>query len=254
MTTVVSARLSRRSLPRLSLAAAHFPMKLVPNRFLLVRGTPLRTHPTGVRPRRHDARNDHRTDTGQLAHFRRDVFDRGIERLAVIDQLAIEGDDALGQPDLLLPACADNGVLAAVTSSRDHLELTAGWGLTRIDAQVDRAQQYRQGINGPGALSDHLLASHDQDPQHHTLARRLGATAAARCRPPNPNAQHAPSPTSPSCRHRDVAWLASPTARRENAGIGDVLGKPGAVGADTFDDDQRRLLCDSAGDPAQCAA
>ena len=91
-----------------------------------------------MRPRRQYARSDHRADPGQLTQFWSDIFDGGIERLAIVDQLGIEGDDTLGQPDSLMPAGTNNGVLAAVTPSCDNLELPVRQGLTRIDPKVDK--------------------------------------------------------------------------------------------------------------------
>ena len=106
--------------------------------------------------------DDTAADTGQLAQFWGSVCDGDIESLAVVHQLAIEGDDVFGQPDGLLPAGADDGILSTSTPSGDHLELTVQQRFPRIDSQIDRAQQRGQGVDGPGALSDHLLTSHDQ--------------------------------------------------------------------------------------------
>lgn len=41
---------------------------------------------------------------------------------------------------------------------------------TRVDAEVDGAQQCGEGVDGPSALSDHLLAGDDQDTRNHPLA------------------------------------------------------------------------------------
>ena len=212
----------------------------------------LRAHATGMRPRRQYARSDHQADPGQLTQFWSDVFDGGIERLAIVDQLGIEGDDTLGQPDSLMPAGTNNGVLAAVTPSCDNLELPVRQGLTRIDPKVDGAQQRRQSVDSPGAFSDHLLASHNQHPQHHPLAGGSG--------PPQPRGVDRQDRARDTVRVQRIS-LADPATRGgrhlrgfgdQHAGIGDALGKPGSVRADAFDDDQRRLLGDAAGDPTQC--
>ena len=107
----------------------------------------LRADTTLMRPRRQYARSDHRADPGQLTQFWSDIFDGGIERLAIVDQLGIEGDDTRGQPASLMPAGTNNGVLAAVTPSCDNLELPVRQGLTRIDPKVDGAQQRRQSVD-----------------------------------------------------------------------------------------------------------
>lgn len=55
-----------------------------------------------MRPGRQDGRGDHGADARQLAQLRGGVRDGDIEGLAVVDQLAIEGHDTLGQPDRFL--------------------------------------------------------------------------------------------------------------------------------------------------------
>ena len=62
-----------------------------------------------MRPHRQDAGGHDRTHPGQLAEFGSDILDEGIETPTVVDQLAVEGYDALGQPDRFLPAGGDDG-------------------------------------------------------------------------------------------------------------------------------------------------
>ena len=198
-------------------------------------------------------RGDHRADPGQLAQFRGGVCDGNVEGLAVVDQLTIEGNDALGQPDGFLPAGTDDGILSAVTPSGDHLELTVQQCFTRIDSQVDRAQQRGQSVDRPGPLSDHLFAGHDQHAQYHP---RAGGTW-----PPQPGGVDGQDRASDADRVQgiglaDTATLGGGHRRRlgdKQPGIGHALGQPGTVGTDSLDDDQCRLLADPVGDPRQCA-
>lgn len=106
---------------------------------------------------------------GQLAQLRSDTLDEGIEALAVVDELTVEGGDAPGQPDRFLPAGRGNRVFFAITPCRDDLELTVWPCSTYVKTKIHGAQQCSQGVDRPGAFGDHLLAGHRQNAQRHPL-------------------------------------------------------------------------------------
>ena len=64
--------------------------------------------PPRMGPRRQDTCGDDRAHAGQLAQLKSNILDEGIEALTIVDEFAVEGDDALGQPDRFLPAGGDD--------------------------------------------------------------------------------------------------------------------------------------------------
>ncbi|MDA4088704.1 hypothetical protein MHAS44199_23950 [Mycolicibacterium hassiacum DSM 44199] len=65
------------------------------------------------------------------------ILDEDIETFAVVGQLSIEGNDALGQPDRLVAAGTEDGIFFALTPLGDYLELAVRQRFTRIKPEVD---------------------------------------------------------------------------------------------------------------------
>ena len=117
ITTVVSARFMRRSVPHSVSRGCWDRAGCCQDRERC-----FGADPTGVWPCHEYACGHDGARAGELAQLWGDVCDDSIEGLAVVDEFSVERDDAFSQPDCFAAAGADHGVLVAITPSCYDLE------------------------------------------------------------------------------------------------------------------------------------
>ena len=173
MTTVVSARLSRRSTPRLSRCRTVFPDdagighvrakeanaasdRTRPGCDHVISTQPATTAPTPGRSHSSGAMSL----TAESSAWRLSVRSASSAVIRFANRMAS-------------PAGTQRGAFSAGTLDRDGADLSVSQRFTRIDPQIDRPEQCGQRVHSACRSPGHLLSSHNQDPNY--LARPRSA-------------------------------------------------------------------------------
>jgi hypothetical protein len=80
---------------------------------------------------------------------------------AIGGQVAAKGVDPAGEADGFASARCGRGVFVAGPPASDRGDLSAGQGLSCVNAEVDAADQRGQGVDRLGALGAHLVSRGD---------------------------------------------------------------------------------------------
>lgn len=234
MTTVVSARLSRRSTPRLSRCRTVFPddagIGHVPAKeanAALDRTRPGCDHVISTQPATTAPTTGSSHSSGAMSLTAESSAWR------FVGPLGVKRADPLRQPDGLLPAGTQRGAFSAGTLDRDGADLSVSQRFTRIDPQIDRPEQCGQRVHSACPLTGPSALEPQPGPELPSATPQREVAAAARYRP-----LHRPGdPDSVHC----IGLIDSAPLRRchrrrfddRQTSVGDTPGQPRTVGSET---------------------